>query len=136
MEVWRDSHTSQRIPKTASKTKTLGTRKEGFPYWFQREHGSTNTLISSFQNYETITIFFSLFLCFFRSSSLQYFITTALGSKYVWSWETFQGGYHGCSPCSITGHVILSLNMWSSMKEFQLITNPGFSYDWTWCTTL
>lgn len=46
----RAEHTaaSQRIPRIDSHLPTAGGGKEGFPYWFQRERGPANTVISVF----------------------------------------------------------------------------------------
>lgn len=49
---WSYAATCQGMKKIANKPLKDRKRVEGFPYRFQREHGSANTLISDFQSIE------------------------------------------------------------------------------------
>lgn len=81
MEYWSDAPLQakehQRLPANYQK---LARSKEEFPYRFQKKHGPNDTfflmtpLIQNFslQNCETI------YVCYFKSLSLQYFVTAAL----------------------------------------------------------
>ena len=46
LEDWSNGSTSQETSKIAVKPPEARGRHLMFPYWFQREHGSANTLIS------------------------------------------------------------------------------------------